>query len=409
MPLTLSAAEAGSMPPTAAQVRRILVRLNGTRRSEQRNSLQILEDFARTPAGRQAVIAAGGVAALLQFVGGGACNGSGSGSGSGSATCSCCGSGSGSQTAAGRALTVLMDLNRGNDSPLAEEWEAAMLAAGAVPILVQHLGGGCVFSQHAAAYMLGELCHENSQTAAAAVQHGAGPLLAAAVRGPWDLRVPAAAFALCSLVHTTQVAGSLLRDGVAEALVHLMLSRTEDEQAQVRTAWMLTDLARGSEARGLAVARRGGLRALVHLVQHGGESAARAAAQALSIMATDAPSVQAAAIAGGAIPALEACLQAHQDSPEVSRWAPQLLDTLRAAQQAQQQAQLSAAGTAGSGSDSPSSASQAAAATCPAAPATPRRARRRAPHLCSWCGVDAPAGMRFKKCAACQQVGNPVI
>jgi len=40
------------MPPTAAQVQRILARLRVARRSEQHTLLQNLEHFARTAAGR---------------------------------------------------------------------------------------------------------------------------------------------------------------------------------------------------------------------------------------------------------------------------------------------------------------------------------------------------------------------
>lgn len=339
------------------------------------------------------MIAAGGVPALLGYAS--------SSGGSNSIL--------GSNTVAEQALAALMHLNEGNGSQLSQEWQAAMLAAGAVPILVQHLDGSCVSSKHAAAYMLADVCRENRQATAAAVQHGAAPLLVAAVRRPWDACIQkAVVFALCSLAQTTQVAGSLLQDGVAEALAHLLLTSTADEQAQRTGALTLGDLASGSEAHGLAVARRGGLRALVHLLQHGRLSGADAAVEALECMLADAPAVQAAAIAEGAIPALQAAVEVHPHSLETRRRAQHLRDLLTAAQQAQQaqeQRQHSAAGTPGSGSASSSGASQAAASAATAAPATPHRTSRRAPHVCSWCGVEAPAGVRFKKCAACQQVG----
>ena len=64
------------MPPTAAQLRRILARLHSTRRSEQLNAIQALRGFAETPAAQVAVIEAGGLPALLEIIG----NASGSGS-----------------------------------------------------------------------------------------------------------------------------------------------------------------------------------------------------------------------------------------------------------------------------------------------------------------------------------------
>lgn len=251
--------------------------------------------------------------------------------------------------------------------------------------------------------------------AAAVLQHGAAAALVAALRCTSDVYTrEAMVFALCTLARATQATGSMLRSGAAELIASLLSSGIASGEALRPAAWTLSELARGSEVRGLAVAHAGGLRALVRLLRRGGPTAVDAALHALDaldVMLADAPAVQAAELAEGAVPALEAVAQAQPSSPELCRRTQRLLDMLSAAQQAQQaqqQGQNDTAGTAGSSGNNSGGGSQSADTASPsaAAPATPKRASRRTLHVCSWCRVEAPAGLRFKKYAACQQVGG---
>ena len=360
----------------------ILKRLHSTRRIEQRNAIEALKSFAETPAGCQAVVEAGGVPALLQVVGSVG--------------------GSGSEAAAEGALTALSLLRwgLGDDGSMGvADWKAAMLAADALPVLAQQLRSSGSMAQLGAASLLGDLCYQNGEVAAAAVHSGVALRLATILQRTANPRVQmAVGFALRRLSQTPAAVEGMLQSGAVEALLPLLLSSSAAEAAQCKVTFVLSDLAAGDEARGMALAAAGGLRALLHLLLHGSTTPVKAALQAINAMATEAPAVQAAAIAEGAIPAVEAYLQAHPDGPE-AQLSASLLGMLHTAQHVQQQAQRSAAGS-GSGSQA------AAAATPVAAPATPRPASRRAPHMCSWCNIEAPAGTRFKKCAACQQVGR---
>ncbi|KAI7842250.1 hypothetical protein COHA_003891 [Chlorella ohadii] len=305
------------MPPTAAQVRRILGRLRSARRTEQGSLLHVLRGLAETGGGSKALLEAGAVPALLELVRSS--------------------NGRERKAAAEVALAVLMQLGKSDQNTLCgPNWKAAMLAANALLVVVRQLGSSSADSQLFAAVILGDLCLGDNEAAVAAVQHGAAGYVIEALQRPADPDTQQALlYALWVLAMAPQAAAGLLQNGAAEAIASLVLSGRVAEQAQPQTAWLLRDLTRGSEVRTRALARTGGIRALLRLMQHGSLEAAAAAAQALDSMLGDAPAVQAVAIAEGAIPALEAYLQAHPDSPE-AELSERLLNLLRTAQHPKQ-------------------------------------------------------------------------
>ena len=245
------------MPPTAAQVRRILGRLRSARRTEQGSLLHVLRGLAETGGGSKALLEAGAVPALLELVS--------------------TASGRGRETATEGALAVLMQLGKSDQIANRLQWKAAMLAAGALPVVGQQLGSSSADSQLFAAVILGDLCLGDNHVAVAAVQQGAAAFLIEALQRPAGPDVQRAlVFALWCLAGAPRAAAALLQSGAVEAIAALVLSGRVDEETHPPAAWLLRDIARGSEVHRLAVTRAGGIRALLHLLQHGGLEAAAA-------------------------------------------------------------------------------------------------------------------------------------
>lgn len=392
-------AAAAAMPPTAERVQPVLRRLHSTRPREQRSAIQALQSFADAPAGCRAVIAAGGVAALLDCA-------------------------SANEQLADEVLGVLCKLGVGGGPEIAV-WKAGMQAAAAVPRLVGLLGSSRPLVQQRSAVLLQVLASEaDAAVATAAAQHGAAAALVQLLHpsSPPGVR-EAAVGALCELACSKEAASALLRSEAAGAVAPMVLDGTLSEDAQESAATALGNLAHLSERRGMAVVRAGGTRVLVQAVQCGSPTTAAAAVYALGVAANWSPAVQAALTAEGAIPTLEA-FQRTRPSAEAADHAERLLRMLRDAQQARQQA-LRADGVVdeaptsdSSGGDSAAAAQAASqpgaardgaqaaahASSASAEPAAAGCARQRAPHVCGWCGIEAPGGVRFKKGAACQQV-----
>lgn len=393
-PAPLPHSAAAAMLSTVERAQLVLRRLRRSRSADQLNAIQALRGLAATHDGRQAIFAAGSVAALLECASRSLSSG-------------------GSQAAAEQALSLLMTLcNADGSGRDAAQWRAAMQAASGVRLLVPQLGSGAgELSHYYAAMMLGALACENTPLATEALGCGAAPLLVAVLRGASCGRIHHAM--LFALVELSRVPGSgdlLLRCGAVEAVVPLLISDGTSEQVQKLATWVLSNVCQQSAQRGLAVARAGGIRALARLVQRGGPIAATTAAQVLYRTVHWSPGVLAVLLAEGGIPALEAFLRAHPATTHASD-AARLLTALRWAQQSGPPVDDLAAEPASSGSGSAASepAEPDASPASPAAPA-PTAARHdgsRPPHLCSWCGVEAPAGKRFKKCAVCQQAGGP--
>ena len=129
----------------------------------------------------------------------------------------------------------------------------------------------------------------------------------------------------------------------------------------------------------------------------------------------DAPAVQAAAIAEGGIPVLEAFCRAHPSGmagDDAHRTLGMLRGTQQEAQEAQQPDQQAVNGAAGRSGDNsgavPCNAAPGGSSSAAAAAASGSTRRRRNPHRCGWCGLEAQDGTRFKKCATCQQVREEV-
>ena len=376
------------MPPNARAVQRILARLGSTRPSEQRSALQALLGWGGSSAGRQALFAAGTLPALLQ--------------------CAI----QSEPAVAELALAMACELSqvRAGSRPDIARWRAAMLAGPAVPLLVQLLDSSHQGVLYNSIALVGALaCGQDCAAAAAAlVQHGAVPPLVRLARHTRSPNVQiVAARALCELAHVRQVASSLLQSGAAQALVPLLLDSHMSVGTQQNIACALGLLAGASEQCGQAVLRAGGIQALVRAVSLGSGGLAEDAADALLAAVDGAPSLQAAIIAEGGIPALEAFCRTGSEAAAAER-AGFLLRLLRAARQAQQEAAQEAAqqGQQAGRDGSPSSTHSAATAAALPAPAPTGRASRQLPHVCKWCGDVAPAGTRFKKCAACQQVSG---
>ena len=395
----LALLQLAAMPSAAKAVRRLLKRLHKSRRIEQLEAIRALGCLADTSAGRQALFAAGALPDLLERA-------------------------SNSEPLVARsALAVLNGLSNIHASPEQEraatrEWRAAMLAGRAVPLLLGLLESSHEAVQSDAIVAIGLLASGAEPAAAAAlVQHGAAPLLVSLVRhtrSP-DVRNNAAA-ALHGLSRMPVVADALLRSGTVEALAPLLLSDTVTEETQQFVAGAVGSLAASSEQCGVQVVHAGGIRALVRAVAGGSTTVAEAAVGSLLAATKGTSAVWTAVAAEGGIPVLEAFCCSFPNSKEV-QGAEQLLSEMRSVQQAQQEEQraccnadeasgVRSAAAAQPASPQPASGSAAASQPSSPQPAAHRRASRRVPHVCAWCGGEAPAGVRFKKCAACQQVGG---
>ena len=355
------------MPPTIQQLQRVMARLRSNRRNEQLDAVRTLASLGSSSAGRQTLIAAGGLAALLQ-----------------------CASNS-EPSVAEWALAVLNALAVSNtlsgthaDSEQASaDWRAAMLAGQAVALLLGPLESRHTAVQDAAIVAAGLLA-SGAETAAAAalVQHGAATLLVSLVRHTRCPRVRNhAAAALRELSCVPAVADALLRSGTVEVLAPLLLSDAVTEETQTYMAWALGSLAASSEQCGAQVVRAGGIRALVRAVAGGSTSVAEAAVSGLLDAATEgATAVWTAVVADGGIPVLEAFCRNYPHSEEAQD-ARELLSEMHSAQQAQQEAQQ-----VHSMAENSSGAGSGAASQPPSPqPATTSRAGSiRLPHNCAW-------------------------
>lgn len=404
------------MPPTDERVQLIVRQLRRPRRTEQLNALRALNGLLSTRDDYQAIFSAGGVAALLD------CASRSYSSG-------------GSQAAAEEALSLLITLGSSSSSTgQVSQWRAGMLAASAVPLLVQQLGSSSQKARYFAALLLGGLACENLAVVNEAVQRGAVPLLVSNLRGSSCGRVHhAMAFAVVELSRGPASGDVMLRCGAVDALVALLRSDSASQETHKLAVWALSNIGLRNEQHGVAVARAGGFQAMLRLLQRGSPTAVAAAVRTLDKAATTWPRLLVAILADGGIPALQAFLQANPASPDADR-ARHLLAMLHLAQQSQLSTLRTADGdqsgsaTRGSASASLASAhlattssgrasalpmgpadaagrpSPAGASSASMHPPAAGSARLRIRHICQSCGDTAPAGTRFKLCAGCRQV-----
>ena len=298
-----------------------------------------------------------------------------------------------------------------------------MLAGAAVPLLVSLLESRSAAVQRKALLAMSVLaceelraCEPDAAAATAVlVQHDAAPLLVSLLRHKRCPQVQHKALeVLFEIAAVEDVADDLLRSGAAEALAPLLLGSAASERAQMQAALLLGQLALSSEQRGLKAVLAGAIQALVGAASHGSSEVAESAVGGLLKAAEGAPGVQEAIAAEGGISALEAFYCNHPTS-NVAHGTGRLLNKLHAAQQAEREAQQ--AQQAHGAAEHPSSGSEASsvAGSQPASqrlakeapqPAATSQASRQAPHVCNCCKAVAPPGVRFKKCAACQQVSG---
>lgn len=278
------------MVPCPGDIQAILLQLRSNRTTAQLCALRALQHIAATPAGAGALLAAGGVAALLHRLGS-----------------------SSSEAVKEGALWALATMIQPEVDMQA--LKAEVLAASAAPLLVRLLESGNEEIWFRAAMLLSMLITDNAERASAAAALGAVPFLVSRLQHARAENVQAiTSLAVCELPRVPSLKDALVQCGALAALVPLLLGGSSHPDVQRAAAWAVANLACGSAAREQAVLRAGGVRALVNVLSTGSMQGRAAAAQGIRDMMFGTPAMRAAVAAEGAAPALASFLRAAPGS-----------------------------------------------------------------------------------------------